>query len=519
MLESLSPLCLSPHIPRKRQSNGFNLKSSVFTTRLIFRYRPCNTMWIQLVSSSGFSLMQLRPSESILVKRRLLNYLIAFESILLVVLTGVAVEVRHIGEDVALSSNAKEFFLLIAFPIIWLCCLSLFGAWDLRILDNHIDGYRRLLRSSFMTFLTFSSASYLFKIQISRFVILFSLVGGTILHLILRWIFLRVVEKRLRASVGSEKWLVITADGQRDLGVINFAENEGADLRFLASPSENSPFKTWVDEVTFQIALGRYSKVLLANVQDLESSQIEQLMWAIQQSGADFLVLDKLGLATSQGSLTYFDGFKWVSIGSAQISDSLRVIKRLFDVALVIPAIILLTPIYLLIALMIKVESRGPLIYSQERIGQNGSLFLFPKFRSMRPGSDFQRLEILGRPDDAMAERYRNDPRITRVGKVIRRFSLDELPQLWCVLIGTMSLVGPRPILPEETSQLGDFHFRRQIAKPGLTGIWQVSGRKDTSWEERMAFDIKYVQEWSIALDLILITRTFKAVLSGKGSY
>ena len=463
--------------------------------------------------------MQLRPSESTLVKRRLLNYLIAFESILLVCLTGIAVEVRHIGEDVALSSNAKEFFLLIAFPIIWLCCLSLFGAWDLRILDNHIDGYRRLLRASFMTFLTFSSASYLFKIQISRFVILFSLVGGTILHLILRWIFLRVVENRIRRPAGSEKWLVITEDGQPDFAVLDFAVREGAELRFLSSPSDLNSFKKWVDEVTFQITLGRYSKVLLTNVHDFESAEIEQQMWAIQQAGAEFLAFDNLGLITSQGPVTHFDGFKWASIGSAQISDSLRVIKRIFDLALVIPTIFLLIPVYLLISLTIKMESRGPLLYTQQRIGQNGSLFSFPKFRSMRPGSDAQRLEILGRPDAEMVERYKNDPRITRVGRVLRRFSLDELPQLWCVLVGTMSLVGPRPILPEETPQLGDFHFRRQIAKPGLTGIWQVSGRKDTSWEERMAFDIKYVQDWSIGLDLILIARTFKVILRGKGAY
>jgi lipopolysaccharide/colanic/teichoic acid biosynthesis glycosyltransferase len=137
----------------------------------------------------------------------------------------------------------------------------------------------------------------------------------------------------------------------------------------------------------------------------------------------------------------------------------------------------------------------------------------------MKPGSDEIRLAVLGRPDEDMAQRYKNDPRITSVGRVIRRFSLDEIPQLWCVLIGTMSLVGPRPILPQEEVQLGDTHFRRHIAKPGLTGIWQVSGRKDTTWEERMAFDIKYVQEWSLALDLILIMRTFKAVVSGSGSY
>ena len=463
--------------------------------------------------------MSLKPSESVLVKRRLLNYLITFESLLLVALTGLAVEVRHVGEDVALSSNLKEFLLLIAFPIIWLCCLSLFGAWDLKILDNHIDGYRRLLRSSFMTFLTFSSASYLFKIQISRFVILFSLVGGTLLHLGLRWIFLRVVDKKLRSNEAGEKWLAITVDGLTNSAVTDFAARESAELRFISSSSNTNSFKNWVDEVTFQITLGRHSKVLLTNPEDFEATQIEQLMWAIQQSGADFLALDNLGLAASQGPLTYFEGFNWVSIGSAQISDSLRVIKRLFDLALVIPALITLAPLYLLIALMIKVESRGPLLYSQERIGQDGSYFSFPKFRSMRPGSDAQRLEILGRPDEGMTERYKTDPRITRVGRIIRRFSLDELPQLWCVLVGTMSLVGPRPILPEEAPQMGDFHFRRQIAKPGLTGIWQVSGRKDTTWEERMAFDVKYVQEWSIALDLVLITRTFKAVLGGKGSY
>jgi exopolysaccharide biosynthesis polyprenyl glycosylphosphotransferase len=465
--------------------------------------------------------MLLRPSESMLVKRRLLNYLILFESILLVCLTGIAVEVRHVGEDVALSSNLKEFLLLVAFPIIWLCCLSLFGAWDLTILDNHIDGYRRLLRSSFMTFLTFSSASYLFKIQISRFVILFSLVGGTLLHLILRWIFLRVVEKRLRASESKEKWLVITADGLLSSDVAEFAQREGGDveLKFLKSCSESAEFKKWVDEVTFQVALGKQNKVLLANSQDFKASQIEQLMWAVQQSGAVFIVFHNLGMATSQGKLTYFEGFNWVSIGAAQISESLRVIKRLFDLSMVIPAIILLSPLFMLIALMIKAESRGPLLYTQERIGQNGDLFKFPKFRSMRPGSDAQRLALLGRPDDEMKLRYKNDPRITRVGRILRRYSLDELPQLWCVFIGSMSLVGPRPILPEETPQLGDFHFRRQIAKPGLTGIWQVSGRKDTTWEERMAFDIRYVQEWSIALDLILIARTFKAIIIGRGAY
>ncbi len=463
--------------------------------------------------------MMLKPSPNVLVKRRLLNYLIAFESILLILLTGLAVEVRHVGVDLTYGSNLKENLLLIAFPIIWLCCLSLFGAWDLTILDNHIDGYRRLMRSSFMTFLTFSSTSYLFKIQISRFVILFSLVGGTILHLILRWTFLRVVDARLDKKATQERWLVLSKNSQPDSSVQEFAARSKATTTYSNLPHSDSEFSDWVKEVTFQITLGKYNKLLLATIDGLTPVQIENLMWVVQQTDVDFVVHDNLGLATAQKEIKYFEGFNWLSIGAPEINDSLRVMKRVFDLTLVIPAMILLAPIYLIICLGILIDSRGNLIYTQRRIGQNGKTFMFPKFRSMYKGSDTKRLEVLGRPDQNMTERYKSDPRITRFGRLLRRFSLDELPQLWCVFIGTMSLVGPRPILPEEETQLGDFHFRRQIAKPGLTGIWQVSGRKDTSWEERMAFDIKYVQEWSMALDLILITRTFKVVLSGKGSY
>ena len=464
-------------------------------------------------------LQSLKPSQNALNKRKYLNFLISFESVLLVLLTVLAVQVRHVGEDLAFKSDAKEFTLLVLFPIIWLCCLSLFGAWDMTILDNHIDGYQRLLKSSLMTFLVFSSASYLFKIQISRFVILFSLIGGTILHLLLRRFFLRAIDKKLRTPEKVDSWLVLSGDLKESKGVQDFAQRYFAEIKYFTTAISKRDFTKWVSEVTAEIYLSRVRKVLLIGVSEFTPGEIEQLMWSIQQTGAEFLAYDNLGLAASQSQIKHIEGFSWTVFGTAQISDSLRVVKRLFDLLIVVPAIILLMPFYLLIAALIKLESRGKLLYTQERIGQDGALFKFPKFRSMRPGSDAQRLEILGRPDEGMAERYKADPRITRVGRILRRFSLDELPQLWCVLIGTMSLVGPRPILPEEAPQLGDFHFRRQIAKPGLTGIWQVSGRKDTSWEERMAFDIKYVQQWSIALDLILIFRTFKAVLSGKGSY
>jgi len=459
----------------------------------------------------------LKSSQVVERKRRYLNYLIAFESILILILTVVAVELRNAGNLLNYKSGLKEYVLLTAFPIIWLVCLSLFGSWDMRILDNHIDGYRLLMGASGMTFLAFCSASYLFKIQISRFVILFSLLGGTLLHLLLRWLFLRFVDKELKERVESQHWLALTEDVRARKEAEEFASQNHAIIHFLSVA--HSEFSSWVNEVTKKIRTYEVTRVILTNVTALNPTQVQQLMWAIQQTNAEFVAYDHLGLATSQSRIQYYNGLHWVGIGEPRINESLRVVKRLFDLTLVIPALVLLTPVYILIATFIKLDSPGNVLYSQQRIGQNGKLFTFPKFRSMKQGADVDRLSVVGRPDENMVERYKNDPRVTRVGKFLRRYSLDELPQLWCVLIGTMSLVGPRPILPEEEPQLGDFHFRRHIAKPGLTGIWQVSGRKETSWDDRMAFDIKYVEEWSVALDMILIARTFRAIITGKGAY
>jgi lipopolysaccharide/colanic/teichoic acid biosynthesis glycosyltransferase len=186
---------------------------------------------------------------------------------------------------------------------------------------------------------------------------------------------------------------------------------------------------------------------------------------------------------------------------------------------LVIPTLIFLAIPLGFISVLVKLSSKGPILFIQPRVGAEGKPFPFYKFRSMRNGADLERLDTLGRPDEDMTERYRHDPRITPLGRILRRFSIDELPQLWNVLTGSMSLVGPRPMLFEELEQLEDFHHRRHLAKPGLTGLWQISGRKDTTWEERMLLDLYYINRWSLSLDLAIIAKTFRVVLSGKGSY
>lgn len=181
--------------------------------------------------------------------------------------------------------------------------------------------------------------------------------------------------------------------------------------------------------------------------------------------------------------------------------------------------LVVLLPLMAVIALAIKATSRGPVFYTQPRIGRGGEHFDFIKFRTMVPDADKLRAQVLGVPDDEMTQRYRTDPRITPVGRVLRRWSVDELPQLINVIRTEMSLVGPRPLLPEEVDLLAPHHHHRHACRPGLTGLWQVSGRKETSWEERMKLDIEYVRHRSLTLDLAIIIRTIRVVFRGEGAY
>ncbi len=189
------------------------------------------------------------------------------------------------------------------------------------------------------------------------------------------------------------------------------------------------------------------------------------------------------------------------------------------DLCLGAVALVLLTPVLLAIAVAIQFDSRGPALYVSDRVGRSGETFGCLKFRSMRVGAETERVAIIGTPDESIVERYRTDPRITTVGKFLRRWSLDELPQLFNVMGGSMSLVGPRPVLPEELDLLAEADLRRHITKPGLTGLWQISGRKEVAWDDRMRMDLYYIEHWSLALDVVILAKTAKAVIAGRGAY
>ncbi|MBI4317967.1 MAG: sugar transferase [Chloroflexi bacterium] len=225
-------------------------------------------------------------------------------------------------------------------------------------------------------------------------------------------------------------------------------------------------------------------------------------------------------MALSRVDLEQISRIPLVSFKTSALCGWNEVVKRLFEASLVGAAMIALAPLFLVVAMAIKLDSPGPAIYRQTRVGRGGKSFQIYKFRSMRPNAEQLLPELMEFNEVAgPLFKLRNDPRVTRVGKLIRRLSIDEFPQLFNVLQGTMCLVGPRPPLPWEVEQYEEWQLRRLEAKPGITGLWQISGRSDLSFSDMVNLDLYYIDNWSLGLDLTILLRTIPTVLSAKGAY
>jgi exopolysaccharide biosynthesis polyprenyl glycosylphosphotransferase len=225
-------------------------------------------------------------------------------------------------------------------------------------------------------------------------------------------------------------------------------------------------------------------------------------------------------IMTTGLTVTSFAYVPLVGVNPVRLTGTDRVLKTLLDYCLVIPGLILSSPIFLLLALLIKLDSPGPIIHRRQVMGVNGKKFNAFKFRTMHENGD----EILKQFPELMAEleethKLKNDPRITRVGKILRKFSLDEIPQAFNVLFGQMSLVGPRMISPPEMDKYDRWDMNLLTVRPGITGLWQVSGRSDITYEERVRIDMQYIRNWSIWLDIHILLQTIPAVLKGHGAY
>lgn len=240
-----------------------------------------------------------------------------------------------------------------------------------------------------------------------------------------------------------------------------------------------------------------------------------------QRSGLRFkLVPDRYELSLNRVELDAINGIPLLSVRETAIHGWNLFLKRALDVTIAGTALVLLAPLLGVIALAIRLDSPGPVLFRQRRVGRGEMTFDLLKFRSMHQDAERIVHELMA-INEATGPLFksRRDPRVTRVGRVLRRWSLDELPQLWNVLRGEMSLVGPRPPLPREVAQYEPYHRRRLSVAPGLTGLWQVSGRSELSFDEMVEMDIYYIENWSLGLDLRILLRTIPAVFRGRGAY
>ncbi|MER5948575.1 sugar transferase [Streptomyces sp. NPDC001904] len=249
--------------------------------------------------------------------------------------------------------------------------------------------------------------------------------------------------------------------------------------------------------------------------------RLQRLAWNLEGSDAEMVVAPVL--MEVAGPRLHVDavlGIPLLRVSMPTFTGARRAIKAVVDRLGAALLLVLFAPLMTVVGLLVLGDSRGGVFYRQRRVGKNGREFTILKFRTMVAGAHAARAELADRDEGAgLLFKMRRDPRVTRVGSVLRRYSLDELPQLFNVLTGSMSLVGPRPPLPEESAEYGPDIRRRLLVKPGLTGLWQISGRSDLPWEEAVRLDLRYVEDWSLALDTVILWKTLRAVIHGQGAY
>ena len=269
-----------------------------------------------------------------------------------------------------------------------------------------------------------------------------------------------------------------------------------------------------------QVAYDHHVDTVIVAGSELAGDALRRLSWALGRAGVDLVVAP--GLVEVLGPRVQLRPTAGLSLLEVETSSPRRrllakaVLDRILGGALLLAA----SPVILGAALAVRLTSPGPAFFRQRRIGVDGRPFTMWKLRSMYVDAEQRRAALLAQSDrDGLMFKMHDDPRITRVGRLLRRYSIDELPQLWNVVRGDMSLVGPRPPLPQEVDGYHDAVNRRLHVRPGLTGLWQVSGRADLSWEEAVRLDLRYVDNWSVAMDLLILWKTARAVLGGSGAY
>ena len=423
---------------------------------------------------------------------------------------------RDFFANVAPLQIVVDSLVLSLIPILWLNFLSSDLRWDLEILFKSMRQYELVLLSSFKTLISVSAFAYVIKVPVSRITLLSIIALSTLCILTTRYFLQKsYLPKFIAASKEAKIMVVSNKENLKEIQNISFlSDNQGVQL-VHREPIDRMDLAGW-HEICSELEHDTWAGLAIAD-EYLPPPQVFSHISKVQ-SKKSLMVLIHSPIHALIPRFKTLKEDRLIALSTPLLIGRYSYIKRVVDIVLSVVGLTVLAPLMVVTAIGVKATSKGPILYTAKRIGKDNQLFSFPKFRSMYVDANKMRSSVLGPTDEFIADRYKQDLRITPFGRFIRRWSIDELPQLWCVLIGTMSIVGPRPILGEEELDVGVHHHSRFIAKPGLTGLWQVSGRKEVLWETRMQQDILYIESWSFAYDLILILRTFGTIINGKGA-
>jgi len=443
----------------------------------------------------------------------------------------IADNVQDIG---TLRYEISPQFMGLGLLISWLLALTVFKTRDPKLVGSDFSEYRRVVNSSLTVLGVLAFGALFFKVDVSRVYVSSILFFGLLAVLIERRIARAWLRKQRLNGRFQRRVALYGPKAELQIELDKFKKNKEAEFEpvFVIEDDKHLTLRMLKDNKTqnFNIA----DLAAICNEHNVELVQVvgssptsvdmhKRLYWALDGHEISFVVSPAItGVSSSKLTTRVIAGSPLLEIASTKFTGPQYLVKTTFDILFSIIALVIASPVMLITAIVIKVTDRGPVFFKQTRIGVNGKEFQILKFRSMKVGAEkeFEQLAAqAGYEVNAVQFKLKDDPRITKVGKFIRKTSIDELPQFINVLKGDMSVVGPRPHVHKEVQAYDDHAVRRLLVKPGITGPWQVGGRSNLTWEESVAIDLGYVENWSVLTDVSLVLKTVGQLFFSRSAF
>ncbi|WP_431309408.1 sugar transferase [Gordonia sesuvii] len=464
---------------------------------------------------------------------------LAWSDAAVIIVAVAAAQIVRFGADSAMTPNgdvqAPATYVSVILAFAWLVTLRAFQTLDRRIIGAGSQEYSRVVTACLSLFGVLAMVDLLFRLNIARGFLAIALPVGTIGLLLERWLWRKDLSRRRARAENLEHVLMVGEPASALPLMKRLVSHPSLGYRVvgICLPGRSGPRSSVVmgddevpvygnfDDVCDAVARSGATTVAVTSAEALGHTAMQNLSWDLEGLDVDMVVAPGvIDVAGPRMMMRPVAGLPLLHIDKPRYEGANRFRKAIVDRVGAAILVLALSPVLAAVAVAIKLDSRGPVFYRATRVGINNSHFKMWKFRSMVQNADDLKGNLRAHNEgNGVLFKMRDDPRVTRVGAVIRRYSIDELPQLFNVLGGTMSLVGPRPPLPDEVDQYDGRVARRMLVKPGMTGLWQVSGRSDLSWEESVRLDLSYVENWSIMQDALILWKTVRAVFAKDGAY